>query len=606
MSTTRLLTYRGDIKALVGAEDNLVFVTVHVERQPTPIYRVDTDKWKLTEEAMPAGGLALLLDEATLWIAGSDGRLYRCPRNGGAPVALDLAFEPAAIALVSLARERLAALAGNVIQIIDRTHGEKVQTLQLDETGTCLAADPLGNWLVAGTERGHIVVFQAEEQPEFKLSASDRLHDGAVSAVLFEPDELRFLSAGMDQRLLSTLARGKLEPEDRGRNDNHSKPIPTMLWAGERFYSGSRDKSVKGWPRSRTGRPVTFKEGLPRVNGLAIVKVHNKPHLAAAGDDNTIHIVALDKSGKFTEETHKLQDGYAWAKNELGRDDVTRREAALRALADNNDSRALEMLAGNIEKEENSNLRLLATQLLCEAKHARAARLLEPLIQHKDEAVRVAAFHGLRKQLGSEDLKPTRLALATAKPDVGQLAIEALAEIAPSNDLALAALTDALQAATREIRLAALTALEKVHPPRSPEAGLTGLSSTHADIRKLALLRFRARGMLTYPRVQAALRRYGEDGDTDVRRTAFLLSLFTRERLMNELRQRDPELERQVQDLEGKAVQAEKSQPPSEAAPHQLAAADLEPLLQATASRALDTCLRGARGLAVLGDARAF
>jgi ParB family chromosome partitioning protein len=37
-----------------------------------------------------------------------------------------------------------------------------------------------------------------------------------------------------------------------------------------------------------------------------------------------------------------------------------------------------------------------------------------------------------------------------------------------------------------------------------------------------------------------------------------------------------------------------------------LTEADLEPLLQATASRALDTCLRGARGLAVLGDPRAF
>ncbi len=37
-----------------------------------------------------------------------------------------------------------------------------------------------------------------------------------------------------------------------------------------------------------------------------------------------------------------------------------------------------------------------------------------------------------------------------------------------------------------------------------------------------------------------------------------------------------------------------------------LSESDLEPLLQATASRALDTCLRGARGLAVLGDPRAF
>src|SRR5258708_29774457 len=33
---------------------------------------------------------------------------------------------------------------------------------------------------------------------------------------------------------------------------------------------------------------------------------------------------------------------------------------------------------------------------------------------------------------------------------------------------------------------------------------------------------------------------------------------------------------------------------------------DLAPLLQATASRSLDTCLRGARGLALLGDPRAF
>src|SRR5207302_2098309 len=44
----------------------------------------------------------------------------------------------------------------------------------------------------------------------------------------------------------------------------------------------------------------------------------------------------------------------------------------------------------------------------------------------------------------------------------------------------------------------------------------------------------------------------------------------------------------------------------SPAKPPPLPEADLEPLLQATASRALDTCLRGARGLAVLGDPRAF
>src|SRR5687767_12328560 len=44
----------------------------------------------------------------------------------------------------------------------------------------------------------------------------------------------------------------------------------------------------------------------------------------------------------------------------------------------------------------------------------------------------------------------------------------------------------------------------------------------------------------------------------------------------------------------------------ADAPPVSLAEEDLVPLLQATASRSLDTCLRGARGLAVLGDPRAF
>ena len=87
MSATHFLTYRGDLKALAAHDDVLAFVTVHSEGQATSLYRVDTDKWKLSEEPLPVGGLALLVDESTLWIAGSDGRLYRSPRAGGVPVA---------------------------------------------------------------------------------------------------------------------------------------------------------------------------------------------------------------------------------------------------------------------------------------------------------------------------------------------------------------------------------------------------------------------------------------------------------------------------------------------------------------------------------------
>src|SRR5213078_3216148 len=64
----------------------------------------------------------------------------------------------------------------------------------------------------------------------------------------------------------------------------------------------------------------------------------------------------------------------------------------------------------------------------------------------------------------------------------------------------------------------------------------------------------------------------------------------------------------------GKKDRAEKAEKPEK--PEKKAAKPLEkpnldeadyyPLLQATASRALDVCLMGARGLAVLGDPRAF
>ena len=124
-----------------------------------------------------------------------------------------------------------------------------------------MAADATGRWLAVGTAKGTVLVFDAEDKPEFLLSASERLHEGAVSAILFEPDELRFLSAGADQKLLLTHARGKLEPEDKGRGNNHTDVIKAMIWGpGDRLYTGAFDAAIKSWPRvarSSRRRPRT-------------------------------------------------------------------------------------------------------------------------------------------------------------------------------------------------------------------------------------------------------------------------------------------------------------------------------------------------------------
>src|SRR5262249_50097202 len=147
MSTEKYLTYRGDLKAAVGVGGTLAFVTVHSEGQPTAFYRLDGEKLILDEDALPCGGAALVADGETAWVGGTDGHVYRCPLKGGKPKALGAALSSTPLALALLAGDRLAVLTGVAIAILTRKDGKLLQTLELPEPGTCLAADPTGGWL---------------------------------------------------------------------------------------------------------------------------------------------------------------------------------------------------------------------------------------------------------------------------------------------------------------------------------------------------------------------------------------------------------------------------------------------------------------------------
>ena len=241
-----------------------------------------------------------------------------------------------------------------------------------------------------------------------------------MTALLFEPDELRFFSAGADQKLLTTHARGKLEPEDKGRGNNHTDLVTALIWGpGDRLFSGSRDGTIKTWPRVGGVKPATLKDGVGRVVALALVHVHKRPRLVAACDDDTLRFFPLDAAGKIGELSHRVHDAYALARHELSQDDPSRREAALEALAGHGDARAIEIIAEQVGTDADHALRLLAAQLLAKARHPRATPLLERWLDHPDEAVRVAAFQGLREHLGEADLRPIDLALKAEKADVG-------------------------------------------------------------------------------------------------------------------------------------------------------------------------------------------
>src|SRR5580704_17118085 len=120
MSTDKYFTYRGDVRAAAVAGGDVVFVTAHPEGQPTSVYRLQPEKLTLTEDALPAGGQALLATGDDLWVAGTDQRLYRLPAGGGKVTARGEAFEVPAIALTALANERLAVAAGPKLLVLAR------------------------------------------------------------------------------------------------------------------------------------------------------------------------------------------------------------------------------------------------------------------------------------------------------------------------------------------------------------------------------------------------------------------------------------------------------------------------------------------------------
>ena len=637
-TTDRFVPFRGALRAGLAQKHVLVFVTVHPEGRPTAVYRLDLDRSELAEDALPGGATAIVEAGGFVFVAGTDGRIHRGKDEGGALAPLGEALDPAPTALAALSEGRLAALSGSSIVILDRDKGKRLQTLPLADAGTALAADASGTWLVAGTARGTIAVFDGEERRELIGAASKKIHEGAVTALLFDPDELRVYSAGSDNRLLLTHVRGELEPEDRAGGAAHDAP-PQAICVGleDKLYTGGRDGTIKTWTRgSQKKRPSTLKDGVGNAVALVRVEWKGRAHLALLAEDATVRLFPLDAGGKVNDRGLIVRDAYALAEHAFEERAPERREPALRTVAALDDARAVEIVAARASTDPDHGLRALATTLLGSTRNPRAVKPLEALLGAGEEQVRLAALAGLRAHEGETSLRPLELALGAKKRDVGAAAVTALTALAKSDDQAMARLVQALDDDPVEVRAAALAGLEELFPAPSAEAEIIALRSRRADIRRLALVRGFQRKLLGEPEVLAALRRHEGDADADVRRAAFLVSLMTRPALAEALGKRDRDLGQKLGELatfgqepapaEGEAKSearaetkagkaaakkgaaseakaASKKAKPEGAA---LSEADLRPLIEAMASRALDTCLAGACGLASLQDERAF
>ena len=640
------LTYTGDIRGLVSDGKQIAFVTEHAESHPTAVYLIDAETNKQTQIDLPCGGVSILKTDKTFWVGGTDGALYIATdkQAKAAPAKLP----SVATKLIRISETEIACLTGQQVLIVD-AKGKVAQTIELVSAdakvdsnktvaGSAVACSPDENWLVVGLDDGTVSVFERETESEFQLSESSQIHQGEVTSLLFDPEELRFFSAGADQKLLVTHARGSLEPEDRGRSNNHSNPITAMVLAGEdRMITGSGDKTCKTWARSGATKPATLSDGLVAVTGLAVATVHKRPMLVAAQSDNSIRLFLLTEDGKFNQASATYFDGYARAQQLLQSSSPADQGQALQELAVNDDRKSLSMMADFGKVASDHKLRLTAVQLLCKSKHDAQEELLEPLLGHADEPIRIAVFDQLSKSRTStvEQLTLCGKAIATSHADIGCAALKVVEKICKDDKE-----SDAIKNRARDLivktidnpnvdtRRAAILALENAFEKKSPTPTLITLRSNNPDSRRDGLIRMMQRGLLNDEVAQAGLRQKIEDADPNVRKAAALLLLLSKKKLADAIRGLDKGIDRQLVDLESftltptkakKQTKANADKPADDAKPAKskttksksksiptLKDDDLQPLLIAISSRSMDTCLFGSRCLALLKDPRAF
>src|SRR5262249_33894268 len=103
MSAEKYLNYRGTIAGLAASGGTVAFVTRHPEGHATGLYRRDADALTLDEDARRRGGVAVVADGESVWVAGGDGRVYEGSLAGADPRALAATFASPPTALAPLA-----------------------------------------------------------------------------------------------------------------------------------------------------------------------------------------------------------------------------------------------------------------------------------------------------------------------------------------------------------------------------------------------------------------------------------------------------------------------------------------------------------------------
>ena len=683
---TTTLPYWGQIHGLISQDSISLFLTKLSDKfaKATPhLYRLDSSNEhpSLTTLALPVAmdGLCAMAD-STVMLMGRDGQLYQSDWQAKkvTQVSTQSAFDliqkmqgeddeaetatptpmPTVVAMASLTVEpsnsNIAVLYANYLLVwrYDKHQlGECIATIRLDSVlqtsdsptdnpltmnqATTLAVSADGEWLMVSDSQGVVSSFHINAERTAVLhSSSELLHQGAVTALCFEPIAQQFFSAGADKQLLRTHAQGKLQGIDRGKASQHSEMIRAMAVSNARLYTGSDDKSVKSWQFDK-GQPNTCKDDLVKVRLLSVCQYLNQASVLAVGTDQSLRFIPVDSEGKLTQVAHIIKDGYQRLSDLLSDKDDKAFQEGLALLASHSDNNRLTIVSKLLEKSTDGYRSEQLANWLVSSDLPKTTHQLEQLLNHPVEKVRAIALTALKHQANNtavpNPLRYLQLALDSKFVDINEQAIGEYVVVAQSvpnlQSQILPVLQTAMSHYDARIRKQALAALETLLPSDSPRADLFALATVNSDVQQAGLIRLYQRGMLNNFEVKRQLVLLQNDSNAVVRQTAFYVAVLSQPKLADALSTLDEQFTHTLQDFAdfrllpkaknqnttdtqvdlslNVSQSSDKNTPKTKTLPA-LDTQSLEPLLQGLSNRYSDVSFRSAYALALLHDERAF
>lgn len=508
-----------------------------------------------------------------------------------------------------------------------------------------VAADAALSYLAAAGDDGVVHAVSLQDGARRDMPG----HAGAVLALAFTADG-RVVSGGEDATLRIWYLVGAIECETRGAtSDGHGGPVQALLIprvtlkpkddgteAGERIFSAGADGKVKVWRLDERRKPRTIEYTTRPLCALGFAP---PPSSSAArngvgmvlsgGDTRTVWRMNLDLQAAPVEGGERAfvyEHGFQAipAAQNIAR---PAREAAIRLFCDPvlyEEPESLELLTAHLAAEREAELRALICQEMGKRGRRGARPALRERLNDDNVLVRQTALTALRAIDGESSLVPLRAALGSRHGDLRREALRALTPLRESSPLVPGLIAERLTDGDGEVRLTALECLVRLHPEGSPEPLRLCYERGLPNVKIEALIRAAFGGLLAAPSLVPILARALDDEDSAVRRAAFAVRVLERRALATILLDRDEEFARTTLEILRRGARLLRSRhvtgaeaptdeearaardrlPSSGKGP--LCEADLEPLLSAMSCRTAETALRGARGLAKLGDTRAL